>query len=393
MRRFPPVLLGMGLALAIAGCGGSAAPAASSSAPAASPQASAGSTSGAPASASTAAGTSGGQRSPQLTKLIQEANKEGHLTLTWGQDVLGGSKGAKEIEAGLNQLYGTHIQISFTPGPSEPQVAAQITAEYKAHQKAVSDIYISPASNQEPLVEQKVLQTVDWPALLPGRVTSTIAEQNLAVRLFTGISGIEYNTNEVKGAMIPKTMQDLLKPEWKGKIYTTPYAAGFDYLASKQMWGLTKTLDYVKKLAPQVGGLMRCGESQRVASGEVPGFGLDCDGTAPLRLAAQGAPIAQVIPLDAAAKRYFYLSVPKNAAHLKVAELTTAFMLTPQGQALSWKLQRADLDSFPGSHTRQRVQALQKQGAKFFAPSIQYLISHPELNKAIGQMRKILARK
>ena len=390
MMRIPSVVAAAMLALAA--CGGQAA-APSSPAAASKPSSAA-----APASVSTSASPSAkpaasSQWTPELQKIIDAANKEGELDISWGEPTLGGTEGAKLFEAGINKTFGTNIKINFTPGPSQPEIAGKIVTEEKAGEKAVSDVFVGAGTSVVTLVGANALATVNWPALLPGRIPQEVSEQNLAVRVITGIPGIEYNTNIVKGDMIPKTMQDVLKPEWKGKFATTPYAAGFDYLIAKEMWGPEKTIDYVKQLSGQLAGLMRCGENQHISSGEFPAFGLDCDGTSYYTAQKQGAPIGQVIPLDSAQKRWFYLAVPKNAAHPNAATLYTVFSQMPNGQSLSYQTWGSDEDSYPESKTHAKIDELTKQGAKFFGPTIQYLADHPEMKGEVDQMVKILTSK
>jgi iron(III) transport system substrate-binding protein len=331
------------------------------------------------------------QWTPGLQKIIDGAQKEGTLNLSWGEPTLGGTAGAKLFEAGMNKMFGTSVKISFTPGPSQPEIAGKIVTEQQAGEKAASDVFVGAGTSVQTLIDNKALNAVDWPKLLPSRIPAEASEQNLALRIITGIPGIEYNTNIVKPDQVPKTMEDLLKPEWKGKFATTPYAAGFDLLSATDAWGPDKTIDYVKRLSPQLAGLIRCGETQRITSGEFPLFGLDCDGTSYYAAQRQGAPIGQVVPLDAAQKRYFYLAVPKNAEHPNAATLYTVFSQTPEGQQLSYETWGSDLDVYPDSKTHATVDKLTAAGAKFFAPSVEYLSAHTEIKTTTDQLTKILA--
>ena len=56
--------------------------------------------------------------SPALKAMITAAQSEGKLDLQWGSDILGGGEGMKEIAAGMNAMYGTKIDVRFTPGPN-----------------------------------------------------------------------------------------------------------------------------------------------------------------------------------------------------------------------------------------------------------------------------------
>src|SRR3712207_9168827 len=65
-----------------------------------------------------------------------------------------------------------------------------------------------------------------------------------------------------------RSMADLLKPQYKGRIASTPYAAGFDWLAAPEAWGEQRVLDYLAQFKEQVAGLIRCNEMERIANGE-----------------------------------------------------------------------------------------------------------------------------
>jgi len=330
-----------------------------------------------------------------MQQLIGAAQKEGHLQLSWGSGLLGGSAGAPKIAAAMNQLFGTSIQVQFTPGPSEPETAGQLVEEQAGGKPAVSDVYLGAGGFAATLVKHKGLAPVDWPALLPGRIAPDMVEQGNSLRFFMSIPGAMYNPKQLPGGKVPKTMQDFLDPAWKGRLASTPYAASFDYMAAKEMWGPTKTLDYVRQLSAQIGGLFRCGEAEtQIVSGAIAGHVMDCGDTETrVQLTQQGAPIQRMIPIDAAEMRYKYLGVPTNAAHPNAAKLLTAFMMTPQGQSLEWATSAADLEEFPESHMHAQVDQLTKQGANFFAPKIQYLMDHPELASETAQMIKLLNTK
>jgi len=382
------------VALGLTACGGSAP--ATASAPASGSAAISASVapSGGAAAPASSVGSSK-QWSPATQQLIAAAQKEGHLDLSWGSGLLGGSEGAPKLAAGMNQLFGTNIQVQFTPGGSEPETAAKMVEEQQGGKPAVSDVYVGAGGFVVTLVRRKGLETVDWPALLPGRITPEMVENGVALRFFMSIPGAMYNPKQLPSGKVPKTMQDFLDPAWKGRLASTPYAASFDFLAAKEAWGPTKTLDYVRQLSGQIGGLLRCGEAeQRIVSGEFAAHLMDCGDTETrVKLTQQGAPIQRMIPADAAQMRYKYLGVPTNATHPNAAKLFTAFMMTSQGQALEWDTSAADLEEFPASHMRPQVAQLEKQGAKFFAPKIQYLLDHPELAKETAQMVKLLTAK
>src|SRR5437762_8527963 len=138
------------------------------------------------------------QGSPALSTVIQEANKEGKLKLSWGEGTLGGTKRMALYEQAMNKMFGSTVKIGFTPGPSMPAIGSQIATELAAGQTAVSDVYIGAESYLVPLVKRKVFQEVEWTKLLPGRITAQMVEgDNQSLRIFSGLPGTPYNKSRV----------------------------------------------------------------------------------------------------------------------------------------------------------------------------------------------------
>ncbi len=334
---------------------------------------------------------SAAQWKPELTKIIEGAKRENQLKLMWGEGTLGGSKGAKMFQASMNKLFGTNLVISFSPGPSMPQLGSQITTEYAAGQKAVSDVYIGADSYLGALVQRQIFLAVDWPALLPQRIKPDMAEGNhTTLKVYSGLPGVPYNTRLIPGSEVPRTLKDFLGPEWKGKVASTPYALSLNILAADEMWGRDKALDYVKKLSKQISGMIRCNETERVASGEFLALIMDCSGADAFALKEKGAPVDLLIPADGAMIRYRYLAIPKNAEHPNAAKLFTVFMMMEEAQRLLWEFSKQDLHLFPESNIGRKVRLLEKQGVKFFVPSLEWSVKHPEIEQIRGEMEKIL---
>ena len=334
------------------------------------------------------------QWSPSLSAVIRDANKEGKLKLMWGEGTLGGTKGVAKFETMMNQMFGTNVKIGFTPGAAMPQMGSQIAAEYAAGQSAASDVYIGADSYLAPLVKHKLFYEVDWPKLLPGRITSEMVEGgHTSLRVYTGLPGIPYNTRRAPGGEAPKSLKDMLKPQWKGKIASTPYVTSLNILAAKEMWGKEAALDYVRQLSKQVAGLIRCNEIERVASGEFLAFVMDCSGSQTFEAQAHGAPVEHVIPVDGAMIRHRMLTVPKNAEHPNAAKLFTTFMLTKEAQKQLWDTDFSDMYLFPESQMGQRVRRAEKQGAKFFVPTVDWVATNPEIDTISEEMVKIMTQK
>ena len=195
-------------------------------------------------------------------------------------------------------MYGLNLKVSFTPGPSMPQMAAKVVDEVKAGRAASSDVVLGEALHIITESSNNALTTVDWASWAPAiQNPALIGANGGAVQFELLFPGITYNTSRLKGDAIPKTLENLLKPQYKGHLASTVYAAHFDELSTPELWGPAKTTDYVTKFAKQITGQIGCGEIGRVASGEFDAMAIDC-GTSFQQWVAKGAPIGHVIPSD-----------------------------------------------------------------------------------------------
>ena len=330
------------------------------------------------------------QTSPALKQLIEAANKEGELTLSWGEGTLGGSAGLKVFEKQINAAYGTKLKLTFTPGDSMPAMGNKIATLLAANQPSVSDVYVAYVRTMGVLAPKKMFHAADWKSL--GVPESAIEADGTMVKLVTATPGILYNTRTAPYK--PQNLADFLKPEWKGKIASTPYAANYDMLAANDGWGSEKALDFTRKVSAQLAGLIRCNENERVASGEFVAYFITCTGNDADELIRKGAPLGQVVPKDFAVVGYFYLAVPRNAVHPNAAKLFTAYALSPEGQKLVFDNWGSDLDLLPGSRTKVATAKLEAEyGQKLKRFDVAWEIANDAGNKAWNEIVKILTRK
>ena len=63
----------------------------------------------------------------------------------------------------------------------------------------------------------------------------------------TFLPGINYNVKVATWVPQIKVIEDVLKPEYKGKFVTTPFLAGFDVLLADPKWGAEKTEDFMRQ--------------------------------------------------------------------------------------------------------------------------------------------------
>jgi iron(III) transport system substrate-binding protein len=302
--------------------------------------------------------------SPALQTLIDGARKEGSLSLVWGT-TLGGSEGVRRHAAAFNRLYGLDLEVRFTPGPSMTQSALRLVQEQETGRTASTDIFVGYGDHILTAIRGNALEAVDWASWAPNvRDPRSVAAGGAAVKYASGLPGITYNSNRVAGATVPHALQDLLKPEYKGRIAAQQAAAWFNHLAAPELWGEARTMEYVGQLAGQTAGFIRCTDHERIAAGEFDLFALDCNNGNTLALKAQGAPVDFVAPADAPLIAPLYMAVPKRSPHPNAAKLWINYLLSREGQDLAYETDFADSPLIPGSHTARDMELYLPTNAK-----------------------------
>jgi ABC-type Fe3+ transport system substrate-binding protein len=384
-RRFATLLSGLGaLALVASACG--AAPAAAPAKPATAPAGAA----GAPAAQAPAEAGS-----PALQQLIDGASRETVLKAQWSPSSFGGAAGFDEIVAGMNKKYGLNVQGQFTPGRDMQALMAVLTQEQAAGRAASTDVYLGNAPAMVDALREGTLRTMDWKAILDRPIPADpafdpYAPDGTAVAFGTTLVGIAYNTNLVRGDDVPRHLEDPLAPKWQGKIASTVYAAGMREFAMADMLGRDYMVDYTKRLSQQVAGLIRCGENERLTSGEFAMLVFSCGGNDTLELKRLGAPIDYAIAQEATVLHMRYGGVPKNSSAPNAAALLVAYLLSPEGQELLYTLDGMDLPLFPESHLRDQVDQVKSAGGKVAYNSPQWLLSNPGFTTQQQELERIL---
>lgn len=333
---------------------------------------------------------------PQLAQVIAAAKQEGTLLLRWTNLMLGGPDGAAAAEDGINRMFGTKLKVEWSPGPAFGPMATILYQEIQAGEKASSDIYTATPNQLAPYLDKGLFRAIDWPAMWPSRITPAMVEgDGRALRYTDVFPGILYNVSAAPWVTEIATTADLLKPQYKGKFYTTPFLAGFDVLVAKDQWGPEKTADFLRKLSPQLAGIAGCESIDRIASGEIPALAIDCSGASPNRAVYRGKNIlANHIIADMAERRPTYFAIPSHAPHPNAAILYTLYLMSHEGQErIVWDDFGGDLEAFPDSHARKIVAALTAKGVTFTDVSIAWWRAHPGIDADNQQLAKIIREK
>jgi ABC-type Fe3+ transport system substrate-binding protein len=328
---------------------------------------------------------------PAVKELAQLAAQDKEMTVTWSNSTMGGQKGAKAFETGINKMFGINIKISWAPGDSMPNVGNQVATTAQNGLPSPTDVYMGFSRNMAVLKDRNLFHSAPWASYFPDRLTNEIVEEDTYVKVVSATLGFTYNSALAPSK--PEKLEDFLKPEWKGKYGTTAFGAGFDQIAAKEAWGPEKTIEFAKKFSEGAAGFLRCNEMGRLSSGEFLALVTDCSGDSAREFAAtKGAPLARVVAPDVPLVSYFYFAVPKNAKASNLGKLFVAFALTKEGQSVIREQTFGDLHLLPESIVKDEVAKAEKiVGKKFASGDIAWQKTNDAGNAAQQEVAKILA--
>ena len=147
------------------------------------------------------------------------------------------------------------------------------------------------------------------------------------------IQSVAYNTRVVLPGDAPKSLDDLLQPRWKGKLFLDD--GDYEWYANMlTIMGREKGLEFMKKLSRQniqfrFGKLLM---AQLVAAGEIPVF-LTASGHTMEQLREKGAPVKWV-PIDPLIGQVGSMGITSHGAHPNAAKLFVNFLASREGQEL-----------------------------------------------------------
>jgi iron(III) transport system substrate-binding protein len=265
--------------------------------------------------------------------LVEGAKKEGQVVLYSALIV---NQMLRPLAAGFMKKY-PFLKMTYYRADSE-ELLAKLSAETRAN-NVVADLF-EGSGGGEIAVEAGFTQPFYSPALNDYPKMYLDPKGHLAPTRLSYFS-IAYNTKQVPADKVPKTYEDLLDPQWQGKM-AWPYANTGRYLFLINLrlaWGEEKALAYFRKLAGQKIINFASGSARtlvdRVIAGEYP-IAINIYAHHPLISAGKGAPVnAQLMdPVPSASGS---LTVLKGAKHPHAAMLLTDFILGREGQEIMAK--------------------------------------------------------
>ena len=333
-----------------------------------------------------------------LAELIEGAKKETTLRAMWSSRSLGGPKGFKTIVAAMNKKYGLNIKPQFTPGPSMTRMIGKLTRELKAGQPASTDVSWTNSGSMLKSSKVGLMRSLDWLAylkrpMLKEKGFDPVALKGMGLASASTLVGVLLNSNMVKGKDVPMTLADTLKPKWKGKIASTPYAAGMREFAMPDLLGKEAMIEYTKKLSKQIGGLIRCGDDSKLLSGEFLMLVLSCGDQYANQAKRTGKPLGYSVLSDATVSHTRYGGVPIHSQAPNAAALFVVYLHTPEGQKWMWEANGFDFHLYPESQAKKNLDNARARGAKVVINSPQWLGKNKTYRKTRKELQKILRRK
>ena len=202
----------------------------------------------------------------QDAKLVSEGKKEGKVVIygSMEQDIFEGVRQAFEKKTGITTEYWR---------ASGAAVLERVISERKAG-KPLFDVVINNAGPMEIMLADGAFANYQSP--LARNFSREFVHPRLGPSYRVGVVGILYNKSMISPDKAPKTLEDLLKPEFAGKLAfpdPTRGAVAIMWPASLyKLMGRDGADDYLRRLGATrpviVDGVLAAAE--RVSSGETP---------------------------------------------------------------------------------------------------------------------------
>ena len=194
------------------------------------------------------------------------------------------------------------------------------------------------------------------------------------VALHSGTMGFMVNVDALGGAPVPRSWDDLLKPEYKGMVgYLDPASAFVGYVAAVavnqakggSLQDFTPAINWFKALQRNQPIVPKQTAYARLISGEIPIL-IDYDFNAYRARYKDHANVEFVIPSEGTVTVPYVISLVKNAPHPANGKKVIDFVLSDAGQAI-W----ANAWLRPV-----RAGAMSAEAKKYFLPDSDYARAH-----------------
>ena len=328
-----------------------------------------------------------------LAGLIEAAKAEKQLTMLQG-GTYGNTELWEELEAAMNAKYGIKVDLQGTAGgPNMSQVTSRLLQEHKqGRSPASTDIMVASGRNQLKLAGAGALMEVDWRKYLPDLDDQEIATGGTGLLAGVGLIVAAYNTDVIKPKDVPRSLEDVTDPKFKGLIAATTYGSGWPQitlnLGAEKVHKVLQTIATNGNLAGNING-----DLQRVASGEFGMYLFQGNLVEVENLKAKGAPMDWTdLGGEINAAFLTYVSVPKASRSPNLAQLASLFLMTPEGQAIFFK--HTDRDShYRGTAMKKYLAKRKATGKPLLLETADVIKNNPQVYRTQNaKYRKLLNR-
>jgi ABC-type Fe3+ transport system substrate-binding protein len=264
-------------------------------------------------------------------KLIEGARKEGQVVLYSSMIV---NQGVRPLAEKFGRKY-PFVKVTYWRADSE-EVAQKLSAEVRAN-NVIADVFEGTGVG-ELAVDAGLTQSYSTPAIeaYPQQFRDPAGMWTPSRVSYYGIA---YNTRQVPENKSPKTYEDLLDPQWKGRVaWRIASATGTPLFITnlRTAWGEEKARAYFAKLKEQRIVNFGSGSARtlvdRVIAGEYA-IAVNIFAHHPLISRAKGAPVNSRL-LDPTPSTTATMGVVKGAKHPYAALLLIDYILSREGQEI-----------------------------------------------------------
>ena len=221
----------------------------------------------------------------ELSKAKKEAEAKGYIFLTDRDEIVAKAKKEGSLrlissmeretaKAGVASFTKKYPFISFSIGERTGADSAQrLLLEVKSGRPTEWDlVQLSPEFTNEynPYLAKFDILGMSEQGVLQIPIPMVDGIRRNIVGFSSRFPVISYGKNLVSPAQVPKSWEDLLKPEFKGKKFAVDIRSDIAVLVPA--WGLEKTLEFARKIAQQQPVWVRGGSRAMtsIIAGEIP---------------------------------------------------------------------------------------------------------------------------
>ena len=211
------------------------------------------------------------------------------------------------------------------------EVVQKVTMEQRAGRAATADVIACNSVSYEQGKKDGVFLSFPWRKVFKDIPAQAVDKDNFGVGTYGNIWTMAYNTKVVPKDKLPKTYDDLLNPQWRGKLGADIRVNPWAYIVSSGVWNLEKAEAYVKKLKENQPKFGRGGTAiaQLLIAGDfqiAPVYVFNI-----IEARKTGAPI-DWIPMEPIGGNIAGRAIPKGAPHSNAAVLYIAWLVSTEGQ-------------------------------------------------------------